>query len=360
MYIITNRDVAEKGNDLGIFGKKPNINGSNELRLVKMDKDGHFNLYEDKLEQSKVLDLKEEFKLNINEHDDYYASLDVACEIFREARAKNKQILVFVHGYNNDMDDIVKTAKALEKTYKKSIIVIFSWPANGGGVLSGTLSYLSDKRDAIQSTGALNNFLDKLDGYHKLITQGQNKKIIAEYKKALSENPENAKAKYVDSIKEECKTTINLLCHSMGNYVLKYATIPSTRALDKPIFDNVCLVAADVNNKDHKYWVRKIEVKNRLYIVINEKDSALGASRIKPGESQLKRLGHYPKSLNAENTTYINITNADNLNREHSYFKGKPVKKNIKLNKLFLGMFHGKVVEDKLLYQASTNSYVLK
>jgi hypothetical protein len=143
----------------------------------------------------------------------------------------------------------------------------------------------------------------------------------------------------------------------MGNYLLKYATLPNHGQLRKPIFNNICLAAADVNNKDHKTWIENIDVKSNLYIVINKKDSALAASRIKTGQEQLARLGHYTKSLNVQNATYIDITNADGVGVEHSYFKTS-VKENQKLKKLFLDIFEGRDAEDDLIYKADTNCFV--
>ena len=51
------------------------------------------------------------------------------------------------------MRDVMDAAFDLEKRYEVEVIP-FSWPANGGGV-GGKLSYLSDKRDARASAGAL-------------------------------------------------------------------------------------------------------------------------------------------------------------------------------------------------------------
>jgi len=105
--------------------------------------------------------------------------------------------------------------------------------------------------------------------------------------------------------------------------------------------------------------VSKLDVRNRCYVVINEGDSALAASRIKPGDEQLARLGHYTRKLNSSNAYYIDVTKADDVGREHTYFKGDSVKNNVVLRGLFEAMFTGKSVEDTLEYQVDKNTYVI-
>jgi len=128
----------------------------------------------------------------------------------------------------------------------------------------------------------------------------------------------------------------------------------------KLVFDNVCMVAADANNKDHKYWVEGIQSRSGIYIVINENDSALKWSRRKPGEEQLARLGHYLKGLNSINTSYINVTAAAHVSDDHSYFKERPVEKNIKLKKLFASLFEGRRPESEMKYRSDINAYELR
>jgi hypothetical protein len=85
-------------------------------------------------------------------------------------------------------------------------------------------------------------------------------------------------------------------------------------------------------------------------VFLNEHDSALKASRIKPGKEQKARLGHYLKSLNSEHAVYIDVTEADEVNSEHSYYKGSAVAKNASLRALFNDLFNGNSVEKRLTY----------
>lgn len=359
MYIVTNRHILKKKGSYGIFGKTPNVQGPNELRLLRMEYGNgrrKFTLLNDRLSKKQVEKIKKSYDLDIDTDKEWWASLDVACRIFNEARKKKRQVLVYVHGYNNDIKDVVKTAEKMESLYNV-IVLVFSWPANGGGFFSGTAQYLGDKSDARVSTGALNRFFDKLYNYHDMLTKAQVKSLWSRAKGRYANNHEEARSEYAKLQQKLCRVGISLMCHSMGNYVLKYATIPSDTMMTKPIFDNVCLIAADTNNRDHRKWVGKIESRSGLYIVINQNDSALKWSRIKPGEEQLARLGHYLKSLNAQNATYINVTDAKYVADEHSYFKDIPVKKNPKLKTLFSDMFEGRRAERRLVYKSDINAY---
>ena len=138
MFIITNRVVDDTKTGLDAFGKEPNPSGPNELRMVEVTGKTQFevDVLSDQLEPAEVEDLVEKYKISIDVSKPWYASLRVACKIFTQAIDEGKQLLLFVHGYNNDMEDVLKTANELEELYDV-IVVPFSWPANGGGKVSG-------------------------------------------------------------------------------------------------------------------------------------------------------------------------------------------------------------------------------
>jgi esterase/lipase superfamily enzyme len=313
-------------------------------------------ILKDKLPASEVKALVRKHKLSIDENADWYASLRVACELFERARSEKKHLLFFVHGYNNDIGDVIKAARDLESLYNL-IVVPFSWPANGGGPISGTAAYLSDKDDARSSATALHRFVLKAHAYHALLTAGLQEELRVRAVARHPENHEQAQALYGRLLEQECNTSINLLCHSMGNYVLKYATLPSSSALRLLAFDNIALVAADANNPGHEGWVRLLPVRNRLYVVINENDSALKWSRVKPGDEQEERLGHHLRNLVAPNAYYVDVTRMRGVGSEHSYFKGAAASGNATLRRLFARIFEGGRAEEGLQYQADINVY---
>jgi len=358
MYLITNRHLLNtKG--LKIFGKNPNAKGPNELRLVRVEKTGHSWKVEpvtDRLTQKRARELKAAYNLDIDTRKPWHASFEVACDLFARARKEKKSILFFVHGYNNDIGDVLAAAGAIEKLYDV-IVVPFTWPANGGGVISGTVSYLSDKSDARASSGALNRAIGKIQQFHKILTRAQNRKLQKLADTKHPDNPMAAAAYYSELLEKDCPVKISLLCHSMGNYVFKHTFATSENATSELTFDNICLVAADTNSHDHANWVSQLDVRKRVYVVINEDDAALKASRIKPGDEQWARLGHYLKGLNSPNACYIDITDLPQVGSEHTYFKGDTVVNNKDLKAIFQGMFTGQAIEEKLLYRSDNNSY---
>ncbi len=360
MYLITNRKLSN-AKSLKCFGDTPSIKGPNELRLVRVEKKENgweVDPVDDRLSKATVKKIISGYKLDISSEEPWYGSLKVACELFYLSNKEKRSILFFVHGYNNDVEDVLKTAHAIESLYNV-IVVPFTWPANGGGAISGTAAYLSDKSDARVSAGALNRSIGKIQKMHQILTQSLQLQQQKKADKKHPDNPSAAASLFSRLMEEECSVTINLLCHSMGNYVMKHTLSTSENSSSELVFDNICLVAADTNNENHINWIGKLDSRRRIYVVINENDSALKASRIKPGNEQKARLGHYLKNLNSPNATYINITDAEHVGSEHTYFKGDSVNKNAELKALFHDMFNGKAVEKSLTYHADVNAYKL-
>lgn len=353
MYIVTNRDVSN-GNTVRAFGDTPSPKGPNELRIIEVNKvDDKWKVSPqiDELTSAKTKQLAKEYHLDIDTSLPWHGSLEVACKVFKQAKEEKKAILFFVHGYNNDVSDVLKAAEELESLYNL-IVIPFTWPANGGGAISGTASYLSDKADARASTGAFNRFVGKIQYFHSLLTQANLNEIKMKVEKKYEgkDNPMAAASLYSELVDKSCKVKINLLCHSMGNYLLKHSLMTSDNVTSDLVFDNINLVSADTNNNNHADWLDTIDVRNRIHVVINEDDSALKASRVKPGKEQKARLGHYLKNLNSKHAVYIDVTEADEVGREHSYYKGDAVNKNASLRALFNDIFNGNSVEKRLTY----------
>jgi esterase/lipase superfamily enzyme len=359
VYVVTNREINEAANGLRKFGSRPNPIGPNELRLVEVVKQGadyQTTLLKDQLEPEEVDRLKIRFQLPDDFQGPYFASLRAACETLDRARQDNRHILIYVHGYNNDIGDVLNTAEALEALYRV-VVVPFSWPTNGGGTVGGAADYLDDKQDARVSMDALNRLIDKIDLYHELLTRKTREQARANAQNNFQNNRGAARANYSERLAAECQVTLNLACHSMGNYVLQYAFRPNNAASRRLVFDNVSLISADANNKNHQEWVESIQVRNRLYITINEDDYALAWSRRKPGDEQLDRLGNYLRNLSALNAYYIDVTGAPSVGSAHNYFTGLPVENNPSLNAFFADAFEGRRGEKVLRYAADVNVY---
>ena len=368
MFVVTNRKLDESADDLGVFLSRPNEQGPNELRIIQVTRAGRgfkCKILKDKLSKSRVIQLKQKYSLDIDENEDWYASLEAACQIFDTARSSKKNVLFFAHGYNNDVRDVMNTAFAIEKKYGV-IVVPYSWPANGGGAVSGTLAYLSDKQDARASADAFSRFISLVRKYHHLLMAGRERALLIKAR-AMHSGDDHTQVNHMEVqatltrlLDKECNVSINLMCHSMGNYLLKYALIPRDTGARELTFDNVSLVAADANNLDHAAWLERLQVRNRVYVVINEDDSALAWSRRKPGDEQLARLGHYLKNLEAENAYYLDVTSASWVRRSHSYFKGQPIERNEDLKAMFKALFTGNRAEQDMRFREDVGVYELR
>ncbi|MGD9298230.1 alpha/beta hydrolase [Thiohalocapsa sp.] len=369
MYVVTNREVRETKSgepaDLDIFGKKPNRDGPNELRIVRVERDGNdwaAETLKDELLVREARALRDQWNLDINPSVVRHASLKVACELYEQTQTSGRNLAVYVHGYNNDIRDVVETAEAIEQQHGV-ICVVFSWPANGGGPVSGTVAYRRDKKDARASMDALNRFFEKMQFFHEKLTAGMRERLREVAAQRHPDNPDRTQALYAKLCSEQCETKLSLICHSMGNYVLKYALRPSMGGARALLFDNVCLVAADTNNAGHDSWVGSLDVRNRVYVFINEHDFALKWSRRKPGEEQLPRLGHYIKNLSAANAFYIDVTRAGGVGEAHGYFVGEVPAANEQLKQLFTAALNGGSPESApdsvLRFAADLNLYRL-
>ena len=360
MLLITNRVLHTDRSGLDVFGKEPNPSGPNELRLVEVNNKGSkVRPLDENVGEEELMELEKKYGFEIDHNTEWFVSLRVACCLFDQARSEKRSLLFYVHGYNNDMADVLRTANEIQKLYGV-IVVPFSWPANGGGKISGTAAYLSDKDDARASATALHRVVEKVQFYHQLLTEGTQNRIMRQAKENNPSNHEAAYGDFTDGMERECAVSINLLCHSMGNYVLKHATLPSESSLRHLTFDNVVLVAADVNNPGHAEWLDNIPVRNRIYVVINEKDRALKWSRVKPGREQKARLGHHLRSLDSKGAHYVDVTETLGVGSDHGYFLGEPVRANNDLQKAFGLMFTGGVAESQMSYHADANVYRLR
>ena len=369
MFIITNREVNESKSDLDAFGEKPNPKGPNELRLVEATKVGRkwqTRVLPDEIttQMAREVDLVPEKDASGTQLP-IYASRYVARKVLARVNPRaagqrgggGRNLVFFIHGFNNDMKAVLERALEFEKNYGVEVIP-FSWPANGGGV-HGVVSYKSDKRDALASTGAVDRAIGKLYDYLHAIHEEHVRTVEALANKRYRKDAEKWDSFFTRESEKWCPFTINLVLHSMGNYLFKNMLKSTSYRGDLLVFDNVVLVAADTNNEGHETWVDRIQCRGRVIITINENDSALAASRLKMGEQQKARLGHYPYRLNAERAVYVNFTGEKYVGSSHAYFEGAPLR-NQKVKQFFNDALNGLAAEHRLDYQVATNMYNFK
>jgi len=376
VFIITNRRLHSKERGLNIFGDRCNKKGVKELRAVEVTRLGgewSVNVVPDFSSRDELLslDVTEEdlHRLGFDAQDQIPGSAMVVQRTLRRLQAlpeSRRSLLVYVHGYNNNVESVVRRATEIEEEFGV-VCLPFSWPANGGGdyVLEkahGLASYRSDKQYAEISQSAFDRFMLRLDYYLDAYYVEERNGVEARVLKQHKLHPKNDEARVfalARALKEICPITVNIMFHSMGNYLYQHTLQSgSFRSNQTLIFDNVILAAADTNSENHKEWVDKIPFRRNLYITINEDDIALSASRKKFGDRQKARLGHFRHGLNSVNAKYIDFTGASDMDNAHAYFCGSPLQ-NAKVRSFFNTAFAGGRGEAtaKLKYNPATNMY---
>ena len=354
MYIVTNRAVVPGAqNDLDRLGPRPNPAGPNELRFAQATRQRDkwsVEILPDTLSAAQ----KEE--VGITEAGAVYASRYVAIKILQKIRSDGRNLLFFVHGYNNNIKAVLDRAEGLADRYKVEVLP-FSWPADGGGA-RGAIAYKSDKRDAKASIAAFDRVLalafDLMARFTRTIVAEAQAQASAEF----PDDHEEREALAAELIAKACPFSVNLMLHSMGNYLYKHLLLSGVSEGNQLLFDNVVLVAADTNNAGHAEWVDRIQVRRSVYITINENDSALQLSRMKPGAAQLARLGHFRHNLTARQAHYIDFTDAPGVGNDHAYFEGQPVRRSdSRVRRFFDDVFNGRPGEKPLRYAPATGMY---
>lgn len=353
MFVVTNRRIRSGKSGVDRFGKEPNEKGPHELRIFEAKKKGsdwRIQVLRDQASR------KQRQEVGLPLTGKVWASQYVAEVLLKRVREEGKHILFFIHGFNNDIEAVLERAQDLERHYDVEVVA-FSWPANGGGA-KGVASYKSDKRDARASVGAVYRFLEKAQG---LLRVANTRELVKIHERAQAEHPNDPERQHAFITRASemtCPIKVSLLLHSMGNYLFKQ--IQKSDVFDKHhmLFDNVVLAAADTNNEDHASWVDRIRCRKRVYVTINEDDGALLASRIKAGDNQKARLGHYLHGLHSSHAVYVDVTDGPKVGRDHAYFEGDPVKdKNGSLHKFFRSAFHGERAEQHLEYRPSSRTW---
>lgn len=251
-----------------------------------------------------------------------------------------RDTIVYIHGYNVDFKDAVKAAAQVERRYgaiprsrKRRNVVLFTWPSNGS--MLPFMAYKSDRSEARISGEAFARGLEKLVALLK----------------ELRRDPEQV-----------CKARIHLMCHSMGNYVLRNGLQAVRRSGGLPrVFDQIFMFAADEDydgfEHDHKLALLP-ELGHAVHVYYNTQDRALFTSDHTKGNPA--RLGmRGPRSpLTVPGT--VNIIDCSAVVGglvEHSYYldEGRVVRD---VNRVLAGQ--GPEIPATRKYLASQNRYELK
>lgn len=196
-------------------------------------------------------------------------------------RSRQRDVLLFVHGFNVDFDSsLIRTAQlALDMPFNGAVVA-YSWPTQGG-----VFNYDSDEPINARSARPFREFLVRL-------------------REGLSDD-----------------ARLHIVVHSMGNrIVLKgLSDLPPTRVT--PPVDNLALCAPDVGLSDYRQWTGAVAAKcRRVTLYASGSDSALIISKGKHAE---QRAGDAHPPVVVEGIETVDCSGIDATSfLGHSYYSG--------------------------------------
>ena len=279
IIIISNREVKEGSTDESLFGEKSNPRGVDEVRLAE----GEYN----ESRKQWILKLLPEPDALTPENLPSRQLFKRIIQGIKDKKYKSDWVF-YIHGFNESFKKTIDTGYEISQKYGVEVIV-FSWASNPGGFVN--VEYQRAVQAAKASSNAIDHAFEKLGKYLR----------------------ERSRAEI-----EACDITVNLLAHSLGNYIIEQFVRNPVFSGETRIFDNIIFHQADVDNRRHKWWLDRVEHGRRLYVTINENDGTLKASDlINPA-----RLGNTSENLTSTRAIYMDFTNGEGVKREHDFCTG--------------------------------------
>ncbi|MEE4300115.1 MAG: alpha/beta fold hydrolase [Pseudomonadales bacterium] len=190
---------------------------------------------------------------------------DFLGDVQRRMADEGADVIVFVHGFNVSFTEALVSAARMKEAYTAAAgrpfeVVVFSWPSNGE-----VLHYRSDRKDAEASGYALTRGLEFLFRFLARMNE-----------------------------EEACEQRLHLVCHSMGNYALRWAVqaMKEERRVLPRVFEEIILAAADEDDDcfEHDFKLGDLPaLGQRVTVLFNRNDWALGVSDLAKGN--MDRLG---------------------------------------------------------------------
>lgn len=249
----------------------------------------------------------------------------------QRSMASGTDTLVFIHGYNVSFRQAIETGACIHKRYRRKLnVVVFSWPSDGS--MLPFLAYKRDRTDAAASAPAFARALLKLRDFLEDVQRG-----------------------------DECGSSIHLMAHSMGNYVLRNGIQEARRHGGlRRLFDQIFLMAADEDDDafSHEYKLRPLpRLANGINIYFNRGDTALVISdRTKSNPTRLGSQGPREPLNVPANVTNVDASEIVSGLVEHNYFTDD-ARVVADIEKVLGGTAHDRITKRR--YLASQNRYVL-
>ena len=312
ILVVTNRKINNSSaTDHTLFGEQVNDKGASELRLAWAEKGagGKWNL---------VL-IPEPSRLT----PENIPSLAAFREYVQILNAKKMDCVYYIHGFNKAFIETLQQAHEVHKRYGVGVIV-FSWPSNPGGFIFN--EYRRAQAIASNSVVALDRTFEKLGSYLHL-------------------EPD-----------ESCEISFNLLLHSLGNYLFEMFIRHPIFSGETRIFDNIVLNAADVDHDQHNEWTHSLKYARRVFAIINERDTILGASDIINPD----RLGNTTRDLDSPQLDYFDLSDGENVDKKHRHFESTASQNKV-VASFFKKVLHGRqgFPLEGATFNSEKNSYEL-
>ncbi len=276
---------------------------------------------EDHAEQAKIIAYEDDTSTTKTEIE---SDKNSSTRMFRNIKEKmmgNCDVMVYIHGYNVSWKSAVSSALALQFMLnsrraageKEVVVVLFSWPSNGS--MMPWAAYKSDRVDARNSGTSIGR------GFLKL----------RDFLGTLKRDADKVEDKICDS-------NIHLLCHSMGNYVLRNAIekkmIGYCRGRMPRIFKHIFLCAADVDDdvlEGSSGLSRLQELGGYVTVYHNQGDMALHISDATKGHpDRLGQSGSAHPALVHNKVHQVDCTPLIKGVTEHSYYLWATVNQDIR------------------------------
>ena len=295
LLIFSNRNVKNaNASDEKLFGEKVNGKGPDEIRLAWAQKSAGGKWKLKLIDEPDTVDPENPPSANVLE------------EFFTElSRAKN-DCVVYIHGFNKSFEESIEQSNDISNRYRVGVIS-FSWPSNPKRWISSD-EYEVAKATAINSSVALDRTISKIG------------------------------SSILNAWDSDFSISLNLLVHSLGNYVLQNFVQSRLFSDETRVFDNIIMDAPDVDLENHSQWTERMKYARRRYVTINEDDWVLRHSVSRNGGQ--RRLGNSASDLSSEQLTYFDLSDGKNVIHKHNHFEDT-AKGNMVVKQFFSRTLHG-------------------
>jgi len=224
----------------------------------------------------------------------------------KTATAGSRNCVVYLHGFNKPFRDALSDAAKIEEFYGVDVI-LFSWPSLIPDEFDRKQAYIKARTIAEASSAELGPCLQLC---------GQIGSSLGDQQRSL-----------------------NLLAHSLGNYLLqKHLERCAGEECKVGGLTNVVLSQADVDSDDHYRWVRTLRVAGgSVFVTINTRDKKLAeAAEVLSS----RRLGNTsPPDVQPE-ITYVDFTEGEGVNSLHALWRDAVA--NAAAKGFFTAVFNGR------------------